>query len=77
MGFGFHALKDHAVGAFVFLYCTNLRLELKRAGADPNPSGLTNFFQNFGPNTTTFIVPGEVFPTRCTLQRLGVLGTPC
>ncbi|KAI9594555.1 major facilitator superfamily domain-containing protein, partial [Syncephalis fuscata] len=25
---------------------------------------LTQFFQNFGPNTTTFIVPGEVFPTR-------------
>jgi MFS transporter, PHS family, inorganic phosphate transporter len=25
---------------------------------------LCNFFQNFGPNTTTFIVPGEVFPTR-------------
>jgi len=25
---------------------------------------LTNFFQNFGPNTTTFIVPGEIFPTR-------------
>jgi PHS family inorganic phosphate transporter-like MFS transporter len=25
---------------------------------------LSNFFQNFGPNTTTFIVPGEVFPTR-------------
>jgi len=24
----------------------------------------TNFFQNFGPNTTTFVVPGEVFPTR-------------
>ncbi|KAH0586925.1 hypothetical protein H2248_005759 [Termitomyces sp. 'cryptogamus'] len=23
-----------------------------------------NFFQNFGPNTTTFTVPGEVFPTR-------------
>lgn len=22
------------------------------------------FFQNFGPNTTTFVVPGEVFPTR-------------
>ncbi|CAG8435371.1 7404_t:CDS:2 [Ambispora gerdemannii] len=22
------------------------------------------FFQNFGPNSTTFIVPGEVFPTR-------------
>ncbi|KAF7375040.1 Inorganic phosphate transporter [Mycena sanguinolenta] len=25
---------------------------------------LTNFFQNFGPNTTTFIIPGEIFPTR-------------
>jgi PHS family inorganic phosphate transporter-like MFS transporter len=25
---------------------------------------LANFFQNFGPNTTTFVVPGEIFPTR-------------
>lgn len=25
---------------------------------------LTQFFTNFGPNTTTFIIPGEVFPTR-------------
>ncbi|KAL9714364.1 hypothetical protein Ac2012v2_002676 [Leucoagaricus gongylophorus] len=25
---------------------------------------LANFFQNFGPNSTTFIVPGEIFPTR-------------
>ncbi|KAF9470941.1 phosphate permease [Pholiota conissans] len=25
---------------------------------------LANFFQNFGPNTTTFIIPGGVFPTR-------------
>lgn len=25
---------------------------------------LGQFFQNFGPNATTFIVPGEVFPTR-------------
>jgi PHS family inorganic phosphate transporter-like MFS transporter len=25
---------------------------------------LANFFQNFGPNTTTFVIPGEVFPTR-------------
>ena len=25
---------------------------------------LADFFQNFGPNTTTFIVPGEAFPTR-------------
>ncbi|KAG9292774.1 hypothetical protein G9A89_006335 [Geosiphon pyriformis] len=25
---------------------------------------LSQFFQNFGPNSTTFIIPGEVFPTR-------------
>jgi len=25
---------------------------------------LANFFQNWGPNTTTFIIPGEIFPTR-------------
>lgn len=25
---------------------------------------LCQFFQNFGPNTTTFLIPGEVFPTR-------------
>lgn len=25
---------------------------------------LAQFFQNFGPNSTTFIIPGEVFPTR-------------
>lgn len=25
---------------------------------------LAQFFENFGPNTTTFIVPGEAFPTR-------------
>ncbi|GME88410.1 unnamed protein product [Ambrosiozyma monospora] len=25
---------------------------------------IAQFFQNFGPNTTTFIVPGECFPTR-------------
>ncbi|KAF8876351.1 major facilitator superfamily domain-containing protein [Infundibulicybe gibba] len=25
---------------------------------------LANFFQNFGPNVTTFVIPGEAFPTR-------------
>lgn len=25
---------------------------------------LAQFFQNFGPNTTTFVIPGEIFPTR-------------
>ncbi|KAF8676916.1 phosphate transporter [Rhizoctonia solani] len=34
--------------------------------------GLANFFQNFGPNTTTFIVPGEAFPTRYRATAHGI-----
>lgn len=26
--------------------------------------GLTFFFANFGPNSTTFVLPAELFPTR-------------
>ncbi|KAF9257445.1 phosphate transporter [Marasmius fiardii PR-910] len=33
---------------------------------------LANFFQNFGPNTTTFIVPGEAFPTRYRTTAHGI-----
>ncbi|KAG9312577.1 phosphate permease [Chiua virens] len=33
---------------------------------------LANFFQNFGPNTTTFIIPGEVFPTRYRATSYGI-----
>ena len=33
---------------------------------------LCNFFANFGPNTTTFIVPGEVFPTRYRSTAYGI-----
>src|SRR5579859_6501194 len=33
---------------------------------------LCNFFQNVGPNTTTFIVPGEVFPTRYRSTAYGI-----
>ena len=33
---------------------------------------LANFFQNFGPNTTTFVVPGEVFPTRYRTTAYGI-----
>ncbi|EJF64692.1 phosphate transporter [Dichomitus squalens LYAD-421 SS1] len=33
---------------------------------------LANFFENFGPNTTTFIVPGEVFPTRYRATAHGI-----
>ncbi|CAJ0769352.1 24323_t:CDS:2 [Entrophospora sp. SA101] len=30
------------------------------------------FFQNFGPNTTTFIIPGEVFPTKYRSTAFGI-----
>ncbi|CAE6442849.1 unnamed protein product [Rhizoctonia solani] len=33
---------------------------------------LANFFQNFGPNTTTFIIPGEAFPTRYRATAHGI-----
>ena len=33
---------------------------------------VANFFQNFGPNTTTFIIPGEAFPTRYRATAHGI-----
>lgn len=33
---------------------------------------LAQFFQNFGPNTTTFIVPGECFPSRFRSSAHGI-----
>lgn len=48
MGFGYDALTKTASAKKAFVFLYCL----------------ANFFQNFGPNTTTFIVPGEVFPTR-------------
>lgn len=33
---------------------------------------IANFFENFGPNTTTFIIPGEVFPTRYRATAHGI-----
>ncbi|EIN06400.1 phosphate transporter [Punctularia strigosozonata HHB-11173 SS5] len=36
---------------------------------------LANFFQNFGPNTTTFVIPGEAFPTRYRSTAHGISAT--
>lgn len=36
--------------------------------------GLTLFFSNFGPNTTTFIVPAELFPARFRSTCHGICG---
>ncbi|KAG1825084.1 major facilitator superfamily domain-containing protein [Suillus variegatus] len=48
MGFGYDKLNTAGPGRKAFVFLYCL----------------TNFFQNFGPNTTTFVVPGEAFPTR-------------
>ncbi|KAJ9553832.1 hypothetical protein OSB04_017877 [Centaurea solstitialis] len=48
-------------------------------GSDPSVGftilyGLTFFFSNFGPNTTTFIVPAELFPARFRATCHGISG---
>ncbi|KAI0319221.1 phosphate permease [Amylostereum chailletii] len=48
MGFGYHAMQATSPGKKAFVFLYCL----------------ANFFQNFGPNVTTFVVPGEAFPTR-------------
>ncbi|KAM6499654.1 Major facilitator superfamily domain containing protein [Amanita muscaria] len=34
---------------------------------------LASFFQNFGPNVTTFVIPGELFPTRYRSTCYGII----
>jgi PHS family inorganic phosphate transporter-like MFS transporter len=48
MGFGYDTLTKNSHNTKAFVFLYCL----------------ANFFQNFGPNTTTFVIPGEVFPTR-------------
>jgi len=48
MGFGFDAMQKTAALKKLFVFWYCM----------------ANFFQNFGPNTTTFVIPGEAFPTR-------------
>ncbi len=48
MGFGYDKMQSTNSGKKAFVFLYCM----------------ANFFQNFGPNTTTFVIPGEVFPTR-------------
>jgi len=48
MGFGFDKLTSTTKNAKAFVFLYCL----------------ADFFQNFGPNVTTFVIPGEIFPTR-------------
>jgi PHS family inorganic phosphate transporter-like MFS transporter len=74
MGFAYDKLTATAAttNVFVFLYC--LANFFQNFGTSPSPSPsfkppygtslLTVLTHPIGPNTTTFIIPGEVFPTR-------------
>ncbi|KAJ6533665.1 inorganic phosphate transporter [Mycena capillaripes] len=56
MGFGYDKLLQTTSGKNLFVFLYCL----------------ANFPQNFGPNTTTFVIPGEVFPTRYRATAHGI-----
>ncbi|PIA15543.1 MFS general substrate transporter [Coemansia reversa NRRL 1564] len=58
MGFGILTILYTILG---FAYNQSLS---KSTGAFIFLFSLAQLFQNFGPNVTTFVIPGEVFPTR-------------
>lgn len=69
MGFFFMALVYLAIGIPYYMYWDD----------DTNAGfmvlyGLIFFFSNFGPNTTTFIVPAELFPARFRSTCHGISG---
>lgn len=69
MGFFFMAIVYFAVGFPYYSYWednTNVGFMFLY--------GLTFFFSNFGPNTTTFIVPAELFPARFRTTCHGISG---
>ncbi|KAH0680739.1 hypothetical protein KY284_021824 [Solanum tuberosum] len=69
MGFFFMAITLLAIGIPYYSYWnnnTNIGFMFLY--------GLTFFFSNFGPNTTTFIVPAELFPARFRTTCHGISG---
>lgn len=69
MGFFFMALGMFAIGIPYYIYWydhANVGFMFLY--------GLTFFFSNFGPNTTTFIVPAELFPARFRSTCHGISG---
>lgn len=69
MGFFFMAVVYLVIGIPYYMYWNN----------NTNKGfmvlyGLTFFFSNFGPNTTTYIVPAELFPARFRTTCHGICG---
>ncbi|PHT51293.1 putative inorganic phosphate transporter 1-9 [Capsicum baccatum] len=69
MGFFFMAISLLAMGIPYYSYWYN-----KTNVGFMFLYGLTFFFSNFGPNTTTFIVPAELFPARFRTTCHGISG---
>ncbi|XP_058070484.1 probable inorganic phosphate transporter 1-10 [Magnolia sinica] len=74
-------VKIQIMGFLIISICLFVlgRLYNDRWYKDPDPGfysllGLTFFFSNFGPNTTTFIVPAELFPARFRSTCHGISG---
>lgn len=72
MGFFFMALAFFAMGIPYYSYWTNEKKDNNIAFIFLY--GLAFFFANFGPNTTTFIVPAELFPARFRSTCHGISG---
>ncbi|KAL8242179.1 hypothetical protein R6Q59_012481 [Mikania micrantha] len=74
-------VKIQAAG-FIFMTVslfTAAKMNIDGWGSDPGlgfmiVNGFTLFFSNFGPNTTTFIVPAELFPARFRATCHGISG---
>ncbi|KAM3711082.1 hypothetical protein ACB098_01G081900 [Castanea mollissima] len=64
MGFSLMALVFLVLGITYNKYWDDKSNNLKSKTSFLVLYGLTFFFANFGPNTTTFIVPAELFPAR-------------
>ena len=72
MGFFFMALASFAIGIPYDKYPNNEKH--KKIKGFVVLYGLAFFFANFGPNTTTFIVPAELFPARFRSTCQGISG---
>lgn len=72
MGFFFMALTFFAIGVPYYSYWTTKEHENNKGFIVLY--GLAFFFANFGPNTTTFIVPAELFPARFRSTCHGISG---
>ncbi|OIW10234.1 hypothetical protein TanjilG_27985 [Lupinus angustifolius] len=72
MGFFFMALAFFAIGFPYYSYWARGEKESNKGFIALY--GLAFFFANFGPNTTTFIVPAELFPARFRSTCHGISG---